>query len=94
MQDDLEIGLFQQRYLKLDENHLKQEEIGNNDLNSKLVKNFEILNGNSMTRGQLSLYNIISRYIDFYGAGLTINCTVLHFIIIFNIYNTALRYVR
>lgn len=77
LQDDLGIGLFHQRCFKLKDTTLKQEEFGNFGLNLKLVENFEILNGNSMTTAQLSLYSIIGRYIDLYATGLKVDCTVL-----------------
>ncbi|KAK6102733.1 hypothetical protein QQG55_9675 [Brugia pahangi] len=76
--EDLGIGLFQQRYFKLDDTTLKQEEIRNFGLNSRLVKNFEIFNGNPLSKAQLSLYSIIGRYIDLYAAGLKIDCTPLY----------------
>ncbi|VBB28266.1 unnamed protein product [Acanthocheilonema viteae] len=73
--EDLGIGLFYQRYSKLKDDTIKREEIGNFGLNSKLVKNFEILNGNPMSSIQLSLYSIIGRYIDLCATGLKIDCT-------------------
>lgn len=77
LQEDIGTGLFQQRYCKLEDSTLKQVEIGNFGVNSKLMKNFEILNGNPMTGAQLSLYTIIGRYIDLYAAGLKIDSMVL-----------------
>ncbi|CAG9535730.1 unnamed protein product [Cercopithifilaria johnstoni] len=76
--EGLGIGLFHQRYSELKDNTLKQEEITNFGLNSKLIKNFEILNGNPMSSAQLSLYTIIGRYIDLYATGLKIDCTPLY----------------
>lgn len=83
LQEDLGIGLFHQRYSEVKDNTLKQEEIGNFGLNSKLVKNFEILNGNPMTSAQLSLYTVIGRYIDLYATGLKVDCTVLLLLFLF-----------
>ncbi|EFO24464.1 hypothetical protein LOAG_04023 [Loa loa] len=76
--EDLGMGLFQQRYFMLDDNILKQEGIGNFGFNLKLLKNFEILNGNPMSSAQLSLYTIIGRYIDLCATGLKIDCTPLY----------------
>uniref|UniRef100_A0A0R3RZ81 U3 small nucleolar RNA-associated protein 25 homolog n=1 Tax=Elaeophora elaphi TaxID=1147741 RepID=A0A0R3RZ81_9BILA len=76
--EDLGIGLFHQRYSKLKDDTLKQAGIGDFGLNPKLMKNFEVLNGNSLTSAQLSLYTVIGRYIDLYAAGLKIDCTPLY----------------
>ncbi|OZC08473.1 hypothetical protein X798_04534 [Onchocerca flexuosa] len=73
--ENIGIGLFQQRYSKLEDNTLKQAKIENFGLNSKLMENFEILNGNRMNSAQLSLYTIIGKYIDFYASELQIDCT-------------------
>uniref|UniRef100_A0A2K6WDF7 U3 small nucleolar RNA-associated protein 25 homolog n=1 Tax=Onchocerca volvulus TaxID=6282 RepID=A0A2K6WDF7_ONCVO len=76
--ENIGIGLFQQCYSKLQDNTLKQEKIENFGLNSKLMKNFEILNGSPMSSAQLSLYTIIGKYIDFYASELQIDCTPLY----------------
>lgn len=85
LQENIGIGLFQQCYSKLQDNTLKQEKIENFGLNSKLMKNFEILNGSPMSSAQLSLYTIIGKYIDFYASELQIDCTVL-FLSLFSLF--------
>ncbi|KAM3722913.1 U3 small nucleolar RNA-associated protein [Dirofilaria immitis] len=76
--EDIGIGLFQQRYSKFEDDSLKQEGIEHFGLNSKLVENFEFLIGNRVNNAQLSLYNVIGRYIDLYASGLQIDHTPLY----------------
>uniref|UniRef100_A0A915Q7K8 U3 small nucleolar RNA-associated protein 25 homolog n=1 Tax=Setaria digitata TaxID=48799 RepID=A0A915Q7K8_9BILA len=81
---DIGNGFFQQRYSRAEVDIPKQEDIGSFGLNLKLIRNFEILNENPMNSSQISLYSIISKYIDIYAAGLKIDFTPLYCLHVIN----------